>query len=99
MIKITLVFYQFPEAMHELEAWEKTQKVHKKIVDEQGRIIYTLIDKNEFLYCFDINNYLLKEILHIFQYSTRVYNKTLIFGKVTYMDLVKLQQVLVNFEL
>jgi hypothetical protein len=104
MIKITLVFYQHPEADHELQQWETTQKVHKKD-HGKGRIVYTMLGKDEMLHCFDINNFKIEEVLAVFKYSdtgieitSYIYNKTLIFGKITYMNLVKIQQILLKLD-
>ena len=111
MTIITLVFYQFPVALHELEAWEKTQKLQKNVIDDQGRIVYSVYDKKnahefyEKLYCFDINNFTLEEIDNVFitQNNIRenkhsIYKKTLVFGKVTLSNSIKLQQVLKKLE-
>ena len=106
MTKITLVFYQYPEAEHELLNWEKTQDQLHKEIKSNGKIIYTLIDKDEKLYCFDINNFSLEEVYNIFCYSdtgskisSYTYNKVLIFGKINYINLVKIQQLLIKFEI
>lgn len=104
MINITLVFYQYPEANHELTNWETAQKVHKKD-HGKGRIVYTMLGKDEMLHCFDINNFKIEEVLSVFKYSdtgtkitSYIYNKTLIFGKINYMNLVKIQQILLHFD-
>lgn len=114
MIKITLVFYQFPEASKELENWEKEQKdsegqsfLIKKVVDEsKGKIIYTLADREEKLFCFDINNFTLEEVESAFmredmhlKHDSYIYNKTLIFGKVSYLNLIKVQKAIERYEL
>lgn len=108
MIKITLVFYQFPEANHELENWEKSQegKIHKEVIDNKGRIVYTMINKDEKLYCFDINNFFINEIHNVFFESrtgsriiSYIYNKTLIFGKVGYVALKKIEKLLFKYEI
>jgi hypothetical protein len=98
MIKISLVFYEFPASLSELKLWELKNKIYKKQIDEK-RIEYTLIDKDEKLFCFDINDFKLKEIEEIFVHSSYIYNKTLIFGKVNYIQLEKIQQILLKLEL
>lgn len=98
MIKITLVFYQYPEAISEILDWElKQQKIFKKDLGK-GRINYTLVDKDEILFCFDIKNFKIEEIETLIDCSSYLYNKTLIFGKINHFQLEKIQQLLLKFE-
>src|ERR1035437_9626961 len=98
MIQVTLVFYQFSDALHELEQWEKQQNVFKDQVDDR-RIVYTLINKDEKLFCFDINSFTFAEVNDIINSKTYTYKKTLVFGKVNLLNLIKLQQILMKIEL
>ena len=112
MSKLTLVFYQFPAALHELNAWEIIVKPFKEVVDQKGRLIYTVYDKEnnskvyEKLYCFNINDFTLDEIETLFirkdfpqTKNQYIYNKTLIFGKVTLLNLIKVQEAIKKLEL
>lgn len=100
MFKITLVFYQNPEALPELKHWEKEN--NGKFYKEEsvgGRIKYEIIEKSEKIFCFDINNFSIEhDIDSNLLHSSYKYNKTLIFGKVNHFQLEKIQQILLKYE-
>jgi hypothetical protein len=88
MDKLTLCFYEYPAALHEIEEWEKSKikTIIKKEKSEDNRIDYLIRiseTEKEILICFpqhylngcDLN----KEIYNLL--TINLYNKTLLFGK------------------
>ncbi len=82
MKKITLVFFEYPAALHEINAWEinMQNKIVTSTHHKNDRITFHL-KNNEIVECFNNDDFSFKEVLKIFTDTLATYNKTLFFGK------------------
>jgi len=98
MKKLTIVFYENPAALAEIEFWEKTMSDEietKRIIEND--IVFNL-KKGEILYCTPIDNPSIYTIEIFLKAEYAKYNKTLIFGKVEAKSLTNLLYFINRFE-
>lgn len=96
-MKLTVVFYENPKALHEIENWEKSKSeeiIAKDIVNDN--IVFIL--KDETVFCTPVDNQDLLAIYAMIKSAGFTYNKTLIFGKVDSKQLIHLTAAVNNFE-
>jgi hypothetical protein len=104
MKKVTLVFYEFPAALAEINFWESfmNDKIEKKvygdisIVHDNKVIRFTYYMKNgEILECFSNSYFSFEEVLVTMRsHLPCFYNKTLLFGKFDLRQLNKISKVM-----
>lgn len=102
-MKLTLTFYEYPAAIHEIENWEKTQEhriIARSYNTESKEYVFEL--PGEILVCLPLNDgqcFKGLDTLNIVLWvNTHKFHKTLIFGKVTLPILKKLTQLQEYFE-
>lgn len=102
---LTICFYEYPAALHEIEAWEKLKK--ESIIDKTSNdgiirfILMTSKNEVEMLICFpnytkcveDSKKFISEKIKNGF-----IYNKTLLFGKFSSTQLIKITNVIKFYE-
>lgn len=94
---ITICYYEYPAALHEIDAWEKLKNnqiiTKTKLLDN---VIYYKLE-NELLICIPVG-----ELINSFNYETFLkngkYYKTLIFGKVDSNNLKNILEKVIVFE-
>ena len=96
-MKLTVVFYENPAALAEIDFWEKSKG--KDILEKQinGDDIAFVLE-NEVVFCTPIGK---PNVLTIYKYldsEAFVYNKTLIFGRVTSHSLIYTNAYILKFE-
>jgi hypothetical protein len=96
-IFLTLCFYEHPAARVHIDFWEKlmrelSDRTLEKV--ETNSLYYVLKKRNyqEILYCIQLNNIpefssLVDDIVFFEEHAKIVYNKTLVFGKITELDM------------
>lgn len=96
-MKLTVVFFENPKAMHEIENWEKTKtgEIIAKDIDGDNTVF---IMAEETVFCTPVDKPDLKTIYQMLNSDTFIYNKTLIFGKVISKQLIHLTAAVNNFE-
>lgn len=94
MKKLTVVFYEYPKALHDIKAWEelKQNEIQEKYQQTDSKFIYEL--EKEIVYCtpllfFDKLDIGLRRVF---------YYKTLIFGKFNSDELLKISQITSEYE-
>jgi len=93
---VTIVIYEHPAALDEINAWEarmqhKIKSIHRL---DKNRINYTM-NSGEIVKCYPNNDFGFEEITGQFTANhERVFNKLLLFGKFGIEQLEKIQRVL-----
>lgn len=100
VIFLTLCFYEHPVAQSHIDFWEKSMREMSdrtlektEFSDSLYYVLKKTCNKKEILYCIRLNNipkfsYLVDNIIFLLEKNEAiVYNKTLVFGKVTERDL------------
>lgn len=103
---LTICFYEYPAALHEISAWEKLKK--DSIIDKselpEGRIKFLLLNsKKEYELLICIPNYInaIKHSKDIFEQKIKerfIYNKTLFFGKFNSRQIIEVTKLIKEFE-
>ena len=94
MKKLTIAFYQNPEAEHIIHDWAGTEEIQSKTLSieflDKSNIVYHL--KDEIVFCTPISQPHMKFVKNVLLPENKYY-KTLIFGKTTSADLSFIEEI------
>lgn len=98
-MKLTVVFYENPAALAEIDFWESTMKSKIKTKEKEGDdIIFSLED--EMLWCTPVDKPSIEKIFSLLKNNVVFnYYKTLVFGKVNSKLAVDLSYYISKLEL
>lgn len=99
-MKLTLVFYEYPAALADIELWMSSMiskiKEYKKINGNERYVVLVKDGEDEILYCFNINDFQRRQVDELLK--TNTYYKTLIFGKVNSGNLFHVAELIKEYE-
>jgi len=97
---VTIVFFEFPAALTEINFWEQSmlEKIKTKIVKAPDTFIYKMHSGEE-LQCFNNDYFSFDTICSQFLIEKHTfYNKTLLFGKFNVQQLEKIMRVILSVD-